>query len=431
MDVESLLATARSSIVTQWAQGEDLVPPPWLCYISTTNICNSRCHVCAREKSMRAQRGSISRPLFERIVEQLPPSVSKVYLQKQGEPFIHRDLEFHVQHIKEKRPDIHIAFHTNGIIATPERVGKILPHLGSMGVSISAITPETYHRVHGVDKFRLVTANLRAISESLLAMDPASRPHVFIDFIVQQRNQDEVPLAREFFATNFPGLASVDFHWVYNFQGDIEEGALRVYDTLPHDRFPCCVFPWSTITFLHDGKVDYCFVEPREDRFLGDITTQDFDAIWNGEEFRTFRRAMADKRFADLAADSMRCNKCSWLWSMRSQSPRNLGGGYTSDLKNQKQVFNFGQIMEQSSEGMLEQGQKFYLRGEIHMALGVLHTLLTLQIGIPLRVAAEELVGLCQSVMGKYRDYPEWQRLIAEEHPDPAKRTCQYHFLKS
>lgn len=420
---------ADGSMVNQWAQSiPNPTGGPWLCYISVSNICNSRCAVCAHEKAMRRDKGCMDRDLFKRIVEQLPCSIKKVYLMKQGEPLLNRNIPFFVNYLKEKRPDVHISFHTNGIIANPKRLKNLLPNMTSLGISISAITAETYKRVHGVSKFNVVIRNLKRLSDLLLAVPERIRPHVFIDYVKQMENasEDENQVA-QFFKDNFPGLSSVDFHWVYNYQGEIQEGNMEIYERLPYENFPCCVFPWSSITFCHDGKVSYCFVEPRENRFMGDITTHTFEEIWNGEEYALFRRMMAQKQFGEMANDGFFCQKCSWLWSVQSQSPRNLTLGYSANNGDLLQNKSFGNIMDLPMEDIITHGMDLYLRGEIHQAAGIFNTLASFALTPEMHDIINRMINLCNRVFHKYKDLPLWQDMLQKEGKSHEDRTCRYY----
>ncbi|MRS03148.1 radical SAM protein, partial [bacterium] len=314
------LVKCTTSLINEWAESKDAITNgPWLVYIGVTNICNIDCAVCARQRAMRFEKGLMSFDVFKKIVDQLPLSVRKVYLMKQGEPLLHPEFERFVGYLRQVRPDIFISFHTNGIRAVKSRMRDILPLIDSLGISISAISRETYRKVHGQDKFETVTANIADISQLLELIDPDKRPHVFIDYVRQKANSsDGNEEVVNFFKENFNGLDSVDIHAVYNFQGEIDEGYTDVYERFDYSVFPCCVWPWSSITFCYDGKVSYCFVEPRENRFIGDITQESFQDIWNGEQFVKFRQRMANKEFKELADDGFYCNKCSWLWNMRS-----------------------------------------------------------------------------------------------------------------
>lgn len=429
MNIHETIQQCERSVISEWAKGDSSIKSvPWLVYIGVTNRCNSRCRVCAHSKAMRKEKGNMSIDTFRRIVDQLPHSVKKVYLMKQGEPLLNPNLEECIKYLRHVRPDVYIAFHTNGIVARKDRMEKIFPLLDALGISISATTPDTYTQVHGVDKFDVVTQNISDMSDLLLGMNEEKKPHVFIDYIYQRANaMEEEQEVVQYFSSHFPGLSSVDFHCVYNFQGETEEGNLQIYDELAYDQFPCCVFPWSSITFCHDGKVSYCFVEPRENRFLGDITRQSFEDIWNGEEYRRFRERMAHKEFDMLAEDGFYCHKCAWLWSMKSQSPRNLSGGYASQntLKQPEQLF--GDVLEMPHEQLFAVGSDYYLEGEIHQAIGCFNLLLMTNKNESILQNAEKMLTLCQQVLKKYEHLALWQEMLQNEGHLSQKRACRYY----
>ena len=174
---EALAQACEKSLLTQWAS-EDLQPDkgPWLCYISLTNLCNSRCAVCGHHKAMRLDRGLMTMEVFRRIVDELPGTVSKAYLMKQGEPFLNPRLEDMVAYLRETRPEIRIAIHTNGILARPGRLEKILPLVDYLGFSVSAVSPRVYKKVHGTAAYGAVMKNLEGMCTLLKGLEPGRRP---------------------------------------------------------------------------------------------------------------------------------------------------------------------------------------------------------------------------------------------------------------
>lgn len=419
----------ENSTINKWACGVvDNIPYPALVYIAPTNLCNSRCVVCPRDKTMRKEQGIMDFSLFKKIVKQLPKEVKKVYLMKQGEPFVHPQLEDFIIYLRDMRPDINISFHTNGIVAQKERVRKILSLVDSIGISISAITSDVYIKAHGVDKFDAVMHNIKDISDLLIENKNKKTPHVFIDYVEQQANESEKKEdVIAFYCKKFPGLSSVDFHWVFNFQGETEEGNLDIHHKVSSDKFPQCVFPWSAMTICHDGKVSYCFVEPRENKFLGDFNSQTFDEIWDGDEYKKFRQLMVDKKFDQLLVDGMHCKKCTWLWSMKAQSPKNMAGGYALKFNDKENSYFFGDILDMSADKKYEYALDAFLSGEIDRAMGVLMLLETCIEVSSVDNKLKQLMGKCQAVLKKYQNLNLWQDKMKEEGIDIDERKCTYH----
>ena len=431
MNYSKRIKECENSAINAWAEGRAVTKAgPWLVYIGTTNVCNNRCVVCAHHTSMRQERGFMGFETFKRIADQLPASVKKVYLMKQGEPFANKQLETFSEYLNKKRPDIHIGIHTNGILMKKERLAKLLPHIHSLGVSISAISASVYEKVHGTRSFDKVVENLKGVSDLLQSLEKGKRPHVFVDYVRQSGNDVEKEAeVVAFHRERFPGIASIDFHSVFNFQGEIEEGNLNVYNKLESRYFPCCVFPWGAMTFCHDGKLSYCFVEPRENRFLGDIRRQSFRTLWNNAESQVFRKRMHAKKFADLAKDGFYCHKCSWLWNLQSQSPRNLSVGYSLQQQLGLSEARFADVLESSPDRLFDAGVEAYLKGEIHQALGLFEVLASRGEPEKITTAAKKGTALCRKALQRYRDLARAQKLLVRESSRSLKTRNTYYKL--
>lgn len=401
-DIHALVAKAESSTITRWAR-EDVseIPAPWIAYLSVTNVCNAKCRVCARAKTMRSERGLMKRDVFERILSQLPDSVQKVYLMKQGEPLLNRELPYFARRLKEERPDISVAFHTNGIPATRDRLLPVLPYVDSLGFSVGAIDKDTHKAVHGTAGYERVLENLAWVSDYLLEQPKEQRPHFFIDYVVQEANkhvsEDDVV---SFFSEKFPALSSVDIHVAFNFQGEISEADFGLDKLAKADEFPCCTLPWGMVTFLHDGNVGYCSVEPRENAFLGNIMKQDFDEIWNGQPYSEFRADMAAHAMDSLLEKGYYCKRCSWLWYMPTQSPRSLVGGSAFP---QRADSSFAELMQMDYSEAFRLGVESYGGGDIHKAAIYLRLVRDLSCNGELQSAASAVLEMTDAVLQKYK----------------------------
>lgn len=431
MEIKKIISKCEKSTLNSWCNGEvNASNNPWLVYIATTNICNNRCVVCPQERTMRKDKGVMDLDVFNKIVDELPDDVKKVYLMKQGEPFINKNLEEFVIILRKKRPDLFISVHTNGILATKERVEKILPYIDSIGISISATSDELYQKVHKTNSFDKVLNNLQGMSDLLLNNNYQNKPHVFIDYVFQEGNKEEKEEeVVTFFKSKFPGLSSIDFHWVFNFQGEIEEGNMEIYKKLDQKYFPCCVFPYSAITFCYDGNVSYCFVEPRENRFLGNIMNESFEEIWNGKEYQKFRERVKNKQYDELLDDGFYCKNCSWLWSMKSQSPRNLSSGYSlADIYNISEL-TFGDLLDMDKEEVFKIGTDYYLSGEIEKAIGCFNFLKNSDNDIYV-TEIDEMILLCNNVLEKYKHRYLYREMMKDEGINLDNKKCKYYKIR-
>lgn len=419
----------KDSSIMNWCEGRAVTTAaPYLVYFSLTNACNHKCIFCAQPTVMRDEKGVMSFELFKHIVDQLPQGVRKVYLMKQGESFINKNLEQMARYLKEQRPEIHITMHSNCVLATKDRVRELFKYLDSFGISMDSITKDLYHHIHKKDDFEILMKHISGINEVLEEMPKKDRPHVFVDYIHIKANHSETEdEVYNFFAKQFKNLSSIDFHWENNYQGEIEEANLDIYNKVDYSNFPQCIWPWSAITFLWDGKIDYCFVEPREDVFLGDITQQSFDEIWNGKEYVEFRQNLIEKKYGELKCKGIRCDVCSWLWLPKVQSPRNLVGGYSLQIEEPVNDLVFGDILERDPNQMIDIATQYFLNGEIHRSMGVAQLLLTIARDEFSFEAAKSILASCQKSIAPFVNLVEWNEKLKEESTKTEERHGKFH----
>lgn len=401
-ELHTLLDQCRHSRLNAWASGADHVPaPPFQVHINPTNICNNRCRMCPHDEVMRKDRGHMPLDLFKSIVDRMPQEIVRVYLLKQGEPLLNPNTPDMLAYLKSARPQVHVAVHTNGSVPLGERWKDVLENVDSLGVSLSAISPEVYRQVHGRGHFQTVLDNLKIIDGLLAPGELDAPPHVFIDYVRQPANDSEnMDQVFEFHRRHFAHLSSVDFHPLFNWQGDIEDGGDDPDSYIDDDSYPCCLFPWSSMTVCHDGQVAYCQEESKENVFLGDLNREALGEAWNNDRYRAFRRRMASRDYDALMADGFFCKKCSYLFNHHSQSPQNLCRGWMGTAGTE---VRFGNLLAEDAQAMLVYAANCYLSGELHKARGVLAHLEDTDCPEELMDARDELSALCRAVSLQYR----------------------------
>lgn len=303
----------------------------------------------------------------------------------------------------------------------------ILRTADAIGFSVSAISRGTYAQVHGCDQFERVMANLEHAHSVLSELPVADRPHVFIDYVRQELNNDEtVGEVCQFYDSRFPEFGSVDFHSMFNWQGDIQ--GKDIASLIPPAMFPCCVFPWSTMTICHDGKVSYCQEEAKENLFLGDINQTRLEDIWNNDAYCRFREMMQKRQYTQLLDNGFFCRQCSYLWNFHSQSPQNLAQGFFKHRDNLSNL-KFGNLLAVSAEKMLAYAREYYLAGEIHSALGCLSHLKTVDCPDPLKEDVNKLEGICLRMLEQYAHMYEIKEILKQNHAEILPNV--YHGLGS
>ncbi len=162
-----------------------------------------------------------------------------------------------------------------------------------LNVLLDANTPETYRRVHGVDAFEQVTANLEGF------------------FAVQAELQRPVPLVVPEMIKTHATLDEMEAfydRWINRCGSAVIAGPscyggrwpdLAVMDMSPPTRQPCArVF--ERLTVLADGRVTACDQDFTGEHAIGSIGEESLAAIWSGPAMASLRRSHLEKRYDGL-----------------------------------------------------------------------------------------------------------------------------------
>lgn len=182
----SSVATNRSHILTErGARATTVRGLPFYYAVHLNMPCNQRCIMCVPDG--QHARDVLPFDDFVRLFEQVRPYAEHLTLIG-GEPFMYPWI-CEVLDLLADYP-IAVTVNTNGTILN-ERVADRLLRLHELNIkcSIDAVTPETYHRIRGVDDFGRVTANVTAFAERARGM---ANMRIIPIFVVMKENLGEV-----------------------------------------------------------------------------------------------------------------------------------------------------------------------------------------------------------------------------------------------
>jgi radical SAM protein with 4Fe4S-binding SPASM domain len=272
--------------------------------------------------------------LFTRILDELE-DVQHLHLQGMGEPTIHPRFLDMVRYAA--RRGIRVTTSTNLTLIHPRRAGEFVTSgLDTIHVSIDAATPEAYERIRANASFEHVVRNLEGVLRARDRLNGNGIPRVHLVAVAMRQNLQELPalvgLAHEWGVDEMfvqhlchtfrePSLPEIyrpmrtfvtDQTLLYEDITHVEavfDEATRLAETLEfplrlprarpkpyaegtpgHDR---CDWPWHGAYVTYDGYVMPCCMVSTPDRVhMGRLTEQSFEALWNGEGFRSFRRRL-------------------------------------------------------------------------------------------------------------------------------------------
>jgi len=163
-------------------------------YLEITTECNMSCGMCIRH-GWEDPPATMSTLTFESLVGQLRriPTVSVVNFSGFGEPTAHPGFLDFLSAIKQA--GLRAELVTNGVALVPGFLEKLLElELDKLVVSMDGANPTGDGTFHG-DVVRQVQANLQRLHQMKI-FGRLRHPEVGIQFVVSQRNVDELPELR-------------------------------------------------------------------------------------------------------------------------------------------------------------------------------------------------------------------------------------------
>src|SRR5579862_22655 len=148
-------------------------------YIEVTNRCNSLCVTCPLTFDPQEQEHYLTFEEFTGLVDQFP-DLRRVVLQGIGEPLLNRDLARMIRYLTDR--GVYVIFNSNAIVLYPKRQRELIDSgLDELRVSCDSSTPETYHKIRGVNVLPKVLRNVGQLMEMRRQMGEA-KPRVSLWF---------------------------------------------------------------------------------------------------------------------------------------------------------------------------------------------------------------------------------------------------------
>lgn len=288
-----------------------------------TNACNLRCPLCntggLQQHFRHIDKGLMRFAVFKAGIDKLSPQIQTVLLYTWGEPLLNKELYRCIEYAYHQGVDTVIS---SNMMLYDEKLGEKLIHSGltKMIVSCDGLTQESYERYRRGGDLNTVTENV----ENLLALrrrHSSVYPKVEMQFIVFQHNEHEMADYRRFW--EMKGVDAVNFIRM-SYMSQIGKAIAETEGYIPlnpdfqpyhpYGSMKQCSDLYFHVTIDWNGDWYTCCFPPGEDAFrLGNIATDDFWRIWNGERYRYFRRLLRDQRVGDTWYETM-CHDCTGVY---------------------------------------------------------------------------------------------------------------------
>ncbi|HNT56878.1 MAG TPA: radical SAM/SPASM domain-containing protein [Syntrophales bacterium] len=284
---------------------------PAMVTVEVTNECPFTCVTCPRE-AIPCERGYISYDLFRKICEECGdnPFVAELTFSGMGEPLLHRDV-ISMAALAKKQGIPKVRLLTNGLLLDRYRTGEILERgdIDEIGVSLDALTENTFFRVKGSRGFRTIEENLRHFLKERRKRR-TFRPFVSLHML---QTREAAAETGDFIRKWEPELGRGDKILIkdaHSFAGQVP--GMAPAKKAEAERLPCRQL-WEYLYISWDGDVMPCCMDVFRKMRLGNLQTQTLREIWKGGKLAGLRRIHREGGWNRLPL----CETCDTWWYLR------------------------------------------------------------------------------------------------------------------
>lgn len=316
-------------------------------HLQVASGCNLDCYMCIEHlRPPETRRGrnlqSLSRDVFDKLCSQVFPYSSNLHLGFGGEPTLAPDFLYYIERGFENGQSIDLT--TNGTqLGRHGMCSTIARCVSSIRVSIDAATKETYERIRLGSSWSHLRAGIDKLNEARFEIPEEGRTRLTLVFVLMKSNLHELPafveLAKTLLAdcvrcqhvipTTEEGQRESLFDEVQRYnttraeaaelaaQLGIEFDVPAPYPTqalAPDSAHPVtpaddiaaescspdpaplfeCQLPRLDLFITYQGKITPCCNPHANAKMLiGDLSTEDFEDIWNNEAYLALRASFS------------------------------------------------------------------------------------------------------------------------------------------
>lgn len=295
-----------SFYLSKWRDVPQQKGKPLAMAIEPTTACNLGCPECPSGLKMFTRpTGNLKEEFYKKVIDQVYRDTFYLTFYFQGEPYINPNFLDMVKYAHQKR--IYTTTSTNAHFLTPENARKTVESgLDRIIISIDGTTQETYENYRIGGKLEKVLEGTKNIVEAKKALG-SKTPHVIFQFLVVRPNEHQIDevyqLAKEYGVNEVKlktaqvydfedGNDLIPLNEKYSRYKKVSNGKYAIKNSLENN----CWKLWHSCVITWDGKVIPCCFDKDGDHRLGDLTERDFDQIWFGEQYNSFRKQLFQGR---------------------------------------------------------------------------------------------------------------------------------------
>jgi radical SAM protein with 4Fe4S-binding SPASM domain len=287
-----------------------------------TTSCNLRCPECPSGlRSFTRPTGMLPADLFRRTIDEVASRLWYLIFYFQGEPYLHPEFLDLVKYASQK--GLYTATSTNAHYLSDKNARLTVESgLDRLIISLDGTTQEVYQQYRVGGKLEKVLEGTRNVVKWRRELK-SSTPRIIFQFLVVRPNEHQIDDARQlaeamgvddvWFKTaqiydhqqGSPLIPTIDYYSRYENQGD---GSWRLKNQL----LSHCWKMWHSCVVTWDGLVVPCCFDKDAEYRLGDLKTQSFAGLWQGQKYRDFRASLLKGR--DQIEMCRNCSEGTKVW---------------------------------------------------------------------------------------------------------------------
>jgi radical SAM protein with 4Fe4S-binding SPASM domain len=274
--------------------------------IEPTTSCNLRCPECPSGlRSFSRPTGMLEAGFFQRVIDELSPTLTYLTFYFQGEPFLNPSFLDMVSYAESK--GIYTSTSTNAHYLREDQAKKtVASGLDRLIISIDGTTQETYeaYRVGGdLSKVIEGARNIIRFKKELRSLTP----QVIFQFLVVRPNEHQIDELHKLASSVGVDKVVLKTAQIYDYENGSDlipknqdlsryrKNASGKYE-IKNELLDHCWKMWNSCVITWDGKVVPCCFDKDAKYVLGDLNKNTFHEIWYGEKYDNFRRRLLKSR---------------------------------------------------------------------------------------------------------------------------------------
>lgn len=267
--------------------------------IETTNLCNSHCVMCPREKLTRPQ-GVMSMDLFKKIVDEVSSyGITNIFLGGFGESMLDPHFAERVRYVKKF--GLFCNFICNGSRLDSTRAKEIVDAgLDEIRFSVYGTTKETYQKVHHGLNFEETIQNIENLI-SLRKETGKENPKILVFFLILEENSHEAEAFKKEWSEK---VDAIEIWRPHNW------GDGRNFRQFNGAKRRSCNRPQiGPIQVQWDGTIIPCCWDYDGKMILGDMKTHTLKEILHSGKYQAIKKAHSANAFDNYPF----CSQCDQL----------------------------------------------------------------------------------------------------------------------